>query len=156
MTSNEIVPFSAPPMFDPVRMNPVNMPLPMVTETVSPIMKKSAGTLHKFLQKMFKKPFGNRKLGSQYITTISFGKPELVEDETDIISEQMKMMTDEEPKLSTEERSSEFEGQKPLNATADVSTKVNGQVEEPEEQESVEEVEVNIVKTVLPDDTYLI
>jgi len=145
MTFNEIVPFTSTTVLDSVNMldRPAKISSPLIT---NPKSFKGTTSFEKLLKKILSKPFGRSKAisPSQYITTISFGEPEIIDEATGVISDQMKKMNDEIGEPKTE-----------VSGSVDPKRPDGSSVEEKNDQ-SVEEVEVNIVKTVLPDDSFLI
>jgi len=174
----------------------INAPAPVVREDYSPVAQEQqdVSPLTQFFERMAGQSSKTDKAESQYQTTVTFGEPELVEEDTAMISDQIKAFNEENSadqdeeslELSSEETSDETLPEVEIernfvktilpdntSVTQEVKFKTSLPTKQEEELRQTEtsedvklmsvgkkgetqEVEVNIVKTVLPDDSYLI
>lgn len=161
------------PYFNPIYMN--DLPHGPIEGPQFPIFSPGpVGPLTTFFKKIVSEPINNDKVHSQVLTTITFGEPEIIENEKKAVAQQLEkfnskqrqdgftiIMTEELPLTNEEDTTVEVERnfiKTILPDNTSVTSEIEGQEsnENYQEEDIEDEVEVNIVKTVLPDNSYLI
>jgi len=175
------------PLFDQLLQNAPRMSKPYfssIPQVQTPIaIEEMPSSLTALFAKILSKSANTQRPSSEYITTITFGEPELMKSETAAIANQIleldtpqksnKLAKSDE---SLESNSQEISDQTPTSveiernfvktiypdnstATEEVGSPqlvLDSSSSSEKSSEDVDQVEVNVVKTILPDNSYMI